>query len=719
MPRTITSRFFRRFAPVAAAFATLFTLVAAPPASAELVDQPTTWWGVDGLATGTQTDSIRSEIFAIEQVGDRVFVGGRFLDIAHENNRFSRPFLAAFDATTGIWDDTFTPDLNGAVYALEAAPDGSALFVGGEFTQVFGNNVPALVSLDPQTGAISNGWTTRLQGGNPANVRALDLQGDDLYIGGSFNTIVSDVGTDSVWRAARIDWQTGDHDPNWRPVVQGGSVWGIAASPDADRVYLAGYFTTVNGDVSIGGFHPLTSSTGATVTGVQPFQVNTLNVSRQYLYDVEVANGIVWAVGSEHFVQALNEADLSLRYFHLSDPKGDYQDLEIVGDRVYAGCHCRQDSTLYTGTAPMFFPFNGQGFFDSQPNSWISAFDANTGLAIDGFDFDITASSAGVWAIHGAPDGCVWIGGDLTGTGGLPQHSMTRVCDPDLVDDERPTTPSGLTAASAGGGDVELEWNPSTDNIGVAGYRIFDSANDLVATSNGVATSFTLSGLTIGETYTFYVKAFDAAQNSSWRTNLASVTVTAGAQDLERPSTPTGLGIDGIGSGSVSLAWNPSNDNVGVAGYKIFDAATNTEILETGPTPSATVTGLTNGQNYSFYVKAFDAAGNTSWRTNTVSATPSGNAVDVERPTPPKGLQGAATGATTAELSWTASTDDVGVVGYRVFDAATDTEILDVAGTSATLTGLTPGSTSTFYVKAYDAAGNTSWRSNLRAVTQP
>ncbi len=705
---------------IATVFAVLLTLLSAAPASAELVEQPTTWWGVDTLATGTQTDSIQSHVFAIEQVGDRVFVGGRFLDVAHENNRFSRPFLAAYDANTGIWIDTFTPDLNGAVYALEAAPDGSALFVGGEFTQVFGNNVPGLVSLDPQTGAISNGWTTRIQGGAPANVRALDLEGDHLYIAGSFNTIVSDVGTDSVWRAARIDWATGDHDPNWRPVVQGGSVWGIAASPDADRVYLAGYFTTVNGDVSVGGFHPVAQTSGATVTGVQPFEVNTLNVSRQYLYDVEVANGIVWAVGSEHFVQALNEADLSLRYFHLSDPKGDYQDLEIVGDRVYAGCHCRQDATLYTGLAPMFFPFDGQGFFASQDNSWISAFDANTGLAVPGFDFNITANRAGVWAIHGAPDGCVWIGGDVTGTGGIGQNSLTRVCDPDLVDDERPSTPRGMDAVSIGGGSVSLEWLASTDNTAVAGYKIYDGATgDLLLTTSGLGTTAQIDGLVIGETYSYYVKAFDAAQNTSWRSNIDTVVVTNGAVDEERPSTPTGLTLAGVGSGSVSLSWNPSNDNVGIAGYQVFDASDNALLAEVGPTPSATVTGLVNGQSIGLYVKAFDAAGNTSWRTNTVTATPSGNAVDTERPTPPKGLQGSAATATTASLTWTASTDDVGVTGYIIYDAATDGAIQTVSGTSATITGLVSGSTSTFYVKAVDAAGNTSWRSNTRTVTQP
>ncbi len=73
----------------------------------------------------------------------------------------------------------------------------------------------------------------------------------------------------------------------------------------------------------------------------------------------------------------------------------------------------------------------------------------------------------------------------------------------------------------------------------------------------------------------------------------------------------------------------------------------------------------------------------------------------------------------TSTLSWTASTDNIGVVGYRVYNSSTNTLLATVTATSATVTGRTPGTSTTYYVKAYDAAGNESYRSNLVTVANP
>jgi chitodextrinase len=69
---------------------------------------------------------------------------------------------------------------------------------------------------------------------------------------------------------------------------------------------------------------------------------------------------------------------------------------------------------------------------------------------------------------------------------------------------------------------------------------------------------------------------------------------------------------------SITLAWNTSSDNVGVTGYDVYaNSALKTTI--TGLT--ATITGLTAATTYSIYVKAKDAAGNTSASSNTISVT--------------------------------------------------------------------------------------------------
>ncbi len=115
-----------------------------------------------------------------------------------------------------------------------------------------------------------------------------------------------------------------------------------------------------------------------------------------------------------------------------------------------------------------------------------------------------------------------------------------------------------------------------------------------------------------------YVKAIDAAGNLSWKSGDTSFTIVTGPPpDTTRPSTPGKPSVVAVEAGSLSLTWLSSTDNVGVAGYQLFDAATDTVLL-TVPTNSATVTALAPGR-YSFYVKSFDAAGNVSWKSGTLA----------------------------------------------------------------------------------------------------
>jgi len=89
--------------------------------------------------------------------------------------------------------------------------------------------------------------------------------------------------------------------------------------------------------------------------------------------------------------------------------------------------------------------------------------------------------------------------------------------------------------------------------------------------------------------------------------------------------------------------------------------------------------------------------------------------VDTEMPTTPLSLIASNIAQTTLLLNWTASSDNVGVTGYEVYQGATN--IGTVAGTSANITGLTANTAYTYYVKAKDAAGNVSSSSSVITVT--
>lgn len=92
-----------------------------------------------------------------------------------------------------------------------------------------------------------------------------------------------------------------------------------------------------------------------------------------------------------------------------------------------------------------------------------------------------------------------------------------------------------------------------------------------------------------------------------------------------------------------------------------------------------------------------------------------GGGGDTSAPTAPGGLRTTGTTSTSVALAWNASTDNVGVVGYDVYTGST--KRASVAGTSATVGGLTPSTAYTFTVKARDAAGNVSAASGAVTAT--
>lgn len=99
-------------------------------------------------------------------------------------------------------------------------------------------------------------------------------------------------------------------------------------------------------------------------------------------------------------------------------------------------------------------------------------------------------------------------------------------------------------------------------------------------------------------------------------------------QDTIAPTQVGGVAISNISSSSIGLSWNPSTDNVGIAGYNV-EMCTGQACLTyaakqstTGIGTSIAITGLSPATPYSFRIKARDAAGNVSAQYSTpVSAT--------------------------------------------------------------------------------------------------
>jgi chitodextrinase/GH18 family chitinase len=176
-----------------------------------------------------------------------------------------------------------------------------------------------------------------------------------------------------------------------------------------------------------------------------------------------------------------------------------------------------------------------------------------------------------------------------------------------------PSAPTDLISTGKTSSSVSLSWNACTDNVAVTGYVVYYGAGSLSVTD----TQAMVTGLTPNTSYTFAVKAKDAANNLS-EASLGLTVVTPPSQaDTEAPKAPTDLTSTGKTSSSVSLAWTASTDNVGVTGYMVYYAGQSTQVTGT----SIIVSGLSSNTNYVFTVKAMDASGNLSDSSATVSVT--------------------------------------------------------------------------------------------------
>jgi chitinase len=185
-------------------------------------------------------------------------------------------------------------------------------------------------------------------------------------------------------------------------------------------------------------------------------------------------------------------------------------------------------------------------------------------------------------------------------------------------DTKAPTAPTNLAVSSVTTNSADLYWTASTDNVGVTGYDVY-KASVLVGSTTG-GTSFTVTGLSSNVTYSFTVKAKDAAGNLSASSSALNVT-TSGSVDTTAPTAPTNLIASAATYNSVTLSWAASTDNVAVSGYDIFRATV--LIGSTSGATSFNVTNLDPSTMYSFTVKAKDAAGNISTASNAVSVTTS------------------------------------------------------------------------------------------------
>ena len=303
----------------------------------------------------------------------------------------------------------------------------------------------------------------------------------------------------------------------------------------------------------------------------------------------------------------------------------------------------------------------------------------------------------------------------LTDGSWIMQMVAFRAASAGPPDTQVPTAPTNLAANAVSSTQINLSWTASTDNVAVTGYQIERcqgaGCSNFALLTTVTTTTYNNTGLAASTSYSYRVRAGDAAGNLSAYSGVASAT-TLTAPDTTAPSAPTNLAAGGITTNAINLTWTASTDNVGVSGYLVERcqgaSCSNYAQIGTASGTSYPDSGLTASTTYRYRVRATDAAGNLSAYSTVVNAT----TLAVPDTTPPSITISTPTSAANYSTSSTplsiggSAADNVGV---------TQVSWSNDRGGSGTATGTTGWSVSgialqsgdnVLTVTAQDAAGN-------------
>ena len=291
--------------------------------------------------------------------------------------------------------------------------------------------------------------------------------------------------------------------------------------------------------------------------------------------------------------------------------------------------------------------------------------------------------------------------------------------------DSAQTWQAALVAVSNSPNQTSLSWTASTETGGTISEYLVErcngtSCNSFAQVGTTANTSYNDTGLTASTSYSYRVRAQDTKGNDGPYSSVVNVTTPAAI-----PSLPGNLTATSPSSTTIDLSWIASTETgETVNDYNVqrCAGASCTNFAQIGTSSGTTYndTGLTNGTTYTYRVQAADAQDNLSPYSNLASSTAANP--DTQPPTAPSSLIATAASTSQINLSWTASTDNVGVTGYFIERCAGAgcTSFFRVAvatGTTYSDTGLGSDSTFEYRVRSTDGAGNLSAYSNVVSAT--
>src|SRR2546422_487134 len=270
--------------------------------------------------------------------------------------------------------------------------------------------------------------------------------------------------------------------------------------------------------------------------------------------------------------------------------------------------------------------------------------------------------------------------------------------------DNTPPAISTVSASNISSAGALITWATDEASDSQVDYGLTTAYGNSTPLNSSLLTAHavTLTGLLATTTYHYRVKSRDAAGNLA---TSADFTLTTLIDTTPPTVSMTAPAAGSTVAGTITVSTS-ATDNVGVVGvqFKLDGANLGTEVT-TAPYSTSWNTTLAANGSHTLTAVARDAAGNTA-TSAAVSVTVSNSVPDITPPSVPTNLSASAVSSSQITLSWTASTDNVGVAGYTIYRGGS--QIATTSLTSYSDTGLSPSTAYVYQVAAFDAAGNVS-----------
>jgi hypothetical protein len=569
-------------------------------------------------------------------IGDTVFAGGNFTHArpagsAPGQNQVNRSYLLSYTLSTGVLNASFAPTLNGQVKTVVASPDGSRIYVGGQFTTVNGVTRNRIAAFSTATGALITTFAPSIS----YTVNALVATNTTVYAGGAFTA----VGSTPRTRLAAFSATNGAL-LGWNPTADA-TVTTMVLTPSGSKVIVGGAFQNINAgsayglaavDATSGALLPWTANTVVRDAGTNA-AINSLSTDGTAIYgtgyvfgtggnlegtfsaDPESgninwiqdchgdhygafsANGIVYTVSHAHYCSPVGgypqtDANWNINEHHATaftaDAKG------TLGHNVYGGY-----TDWYGTAAPAMY-------------NWFPDFTVGT----------FTGQGQAAWDVTGNSQ-YVIMGGEFLNVNNVAQQGIVRFAvRPPAPGTQGPRVSGAnflpsiapLTSHSA---RVLWQANWDRDNQHLT-YRVVRNNNTATPVYTTTADSqfwnrptlgFTDTGLTPGATYNYKVFALDPSGNTVQGNNVSVTMPTVepspyvqdvlndGATDYWRLGEPSGTtGTDLAGFNNLVEG---STVGHGAAGAFSGDPNTASTFDGSGTGTAATTSSLSGADTFS------------------------------------------------------------------------------------------------------------------------